>query len=101
LYWRELDGQYHESASHIERASIGCRDQVLDFRLPEIQIGGLRLDLSDRPGYLHLQDISLRTCDGSLIWCWSGDIAELEVVSRQEIEFAHSNDNNVVAIVTG
>lgn len=66
------DGQYAEDCKLTTIGVIGQTRQTLRFALPahSTLLTRLRLDPADRPGFLHLYRITLRTQDGTPAWQW-------------------------------
>lgn len=67
------NGQFKESHKFTSTGAIGTLRQTLCFTLPATHDTAprLRLDPADRPGFLHLHAITLRTSDGLARWRWS------------------------------
>ncbi|TCP16256.1 GT2 family glycosyltransferase [Simplicispira metamorpha] len=67
------NGQFQESHKFTSTGAIGTLRQTLRFTLPATHDTAprLRLDPADRPGFLHLHAITLRTSDGLVRWRWS------------------------------
>ena len=87
LYLTE-DGQYQEAHKLTCTGTIGSTRQTLRFTLPTSSDAAprLRLDPADRPGFLHLHAITLRTSDGQVCWHWSPASAHSALLSAS----AHS-----------
>ncbi len=68
------NGQFAENRKLSTTGRIGALDQQLEFSIPAgALIDGLRLDPADRPGFLHLHGITLRTTAGDVLWQWQAD----------------------------
>lgn len=69
------EGTYAEASKLTTTGIIGQVRQTLCFALPphSAPLTGLRLDPADRPGFLHLYRLTLRTPDGASVWQWSSD----------------------------
>ena len=65
-------GTYAEADKLTTTGVIGQARQTLRFALPphSAPLTQLRLDPADRPGFLHLHRITLRTQDGTPAWQW-------------------------------
>ena len=69
------DGHYSEARKLTASGVIGQERQTLRFELPSqhMPVTQLRLDPADRPGFVHLYRLALRSADGATIWQWSAD----------------------------
>ena len=69
------DGHYSEARKLTASGVIGQERQTLHFELPSqyMPVTQLRLDPADRPGFVHLYRLALRSADGATIWQWSAD----------------------------
>jgi GT2 family glycosyltransferase/2-polyprenyl-3-methyl-5-hydroxy-6-metoxy-1,4-benzoquinol methylase len=69
------NGQYDEARKLTASGVIGQERQTLRFDLPaqDLPVTQLRLDPADRPGFVHLYRLSLRTLQGETLWQWSAD----------------------------
>ncbi len=83
-------GLYHAGPAGFEetrkveaRARIAEDQQEVVFWLPTESLHGLRLDPSDRPGFLHLYEIVLRDASGRVLWQWDGSAESLQDGCRQ------------------
>ncbi|MDD2846532.1 MAG: methyltransferase domain-containing protein, partial [Rhodoferax sp.] len=74
LYLGYTDG-YAEADKLTATGIIGQEHQTLRFALPPhgAPLTRLRLDPADRPGFLHLYRLTLRTPDGAPAWQWACD----------------------------
>lgn len=68
LYLRR-SGVYAEARKRTQSGVVGLGRQTLRFAL-DAGLDGLRLDLADRPGFMHLFALRLLAADGSLTWEW-------------------------------
>lgn len=72
LFWRQATTSYSEAASSVVFARLGGERQTVRFRLPaEPGLAALRLDPADRPGFIHLFRLTLRSLEGAVLWAWS------------------------------
>ena len=71
------DGHYSEARKLTASGVIGQERQTLHFELPSqyMPVTQLRLDPADRPGFVHLYRLALRSADGATLWQWSADTA--------------------------
>jgi len=69
------DGHYSEARKLTASGVIGQERQTLHFELPSqhMPVTQLRLDPADRPGFVHLYRLALRSADGTALWQWSAD----------------------------
>jgi GT2 family glycosyltransferase/2-polyprenyl-3-methyl-5-hydroxy-6-metoxy-1,4-benzoquinol methylase len=76
LYW-SADGAYAEARSAKASGIVGEERQTLRFPVPPAvpPPARLRLDVADRPGYLHLHDLRVNDAGGQVLWKWNGDPA--------------------------
>ncbi|TWO72497.1 methyltransferase domain-containing protein [Caenimonas sedimenti] len=85
LYWA-ADAGYSEETKLTTAGVIGRDRQVLRFPLPGTA-RRLRLDPADRPGFLHLFALRLRS-GGETVWAWTCQeqgLAALETAPRQQM----------------
>jgi methionine biosynthesis protein MetW len=75
-YASQYPGQYAENCKLTTTGIIGKERQTLRFTLPphNAPLTRLRLDPADRPGFLHLYRLMLRTPDGAPAWQWPSDV---------------------------
>lgn len=68
-------GRYDEAHKLTASGVIGKERQTLCFDLPdsELPVTQLRLDPADRPGFVHLYRLTLRTAQGGVLWQWMAD----------------------------
>ncbi len=66
-------GRYDETHKQTASGVIGLERQTLCFDLPssETPVTHLRLDPADRPGFVHLYRLTLRTAQGNVLWQWA------------------------------
>jgi GT2 family glycosyltransferase/2-polyprenyl-3-methyl-5-hydroxy-6-metoxy-1,4-benzoquinol methylase/glycosyltransferase involved in cell wall biosynthesis len=77
LYCADAHG-YNELHKVPGRARIAQQRQRVVFALPDMDLHGLRLDPSERPGFMHLYEIHLCDRAGIALWQWDGDIGQLQ-----------------------
>lgn len=67
-----VSGQYQEGRKLVGAGIIGSMRQTLAFTLPATgpAIDALRFDPADRPGFLHLYQITLRDAREQPVWTW-------------------------------
>lgn len=73
LFWRDVAGRITEAQSVRVPFVYGEGVQCLRFVLPDAakRIGGLRLDISNRPASCDLVGLRVEDAQGSLVWQWS------------------------------
>jgi len=78
LYWA-VQGKLEEANSAIASGVMGKDSQRVELQIPPMPAPptALRLDISDRPGYVRLRTVALHDPNGVLLWAWDGDIASL------------------------
>lgn len=78
LYWA-IQGKLEEANSAIASGVMGEEFQRVELQIPAMSAPpmALRLDISDRPGYVRLRALALHDPNGVLLWAWDGDIASL------------------------
>ncbi|MBK9217486.1 MAG: methyltransferase domain-containing protein [Uliginosibacterium sp.] len=81
--YRAGPGGFEETRKVEARARIAEDQQEVVFWLPTESLHGLRLDPSDRPGFLHLYEIVLRDASGRVLWQWDGSAESLQDGCRQ------------------
>ncbi|MDR2990786.1 MAG: methyltransferase domain-containing protein [Burkholderiaceae bacterium] len=83
------DGGYDEARKLTARGEIGRERQTLRFDLPAASLSGLKLDLADRPGFIHLHGLTLTGDAGQALWRWTpGDAAALVSARHQDLIWA-------------
>lgn len=72
-----IEGHYSETRKLTATGIIGQPRQTLRFEFPRqlMPVTQLRLDPADRPGFVHLYRLTLRSEDGAIAWQWSSDAA--------------------------
>lgn len=65
-------GRYDEESKLSTTGIIGQARQTLRFALPDhnTSLSHLRLDLADRPGFIHLHRLALLDAQGAVVWQW-------------------------------
>ncbi|MFG5777214.1 methyltransferase domain-containing protein [Comamonas sp. J-3] len=68
---------FQEDAKLTTRGIIGQSPQELNFRLPTIGgLNDLKLDIADRPGFMHLYSLRVQLPDGEVVWEWKHECDE-------------------------
>lgn len=72
IYWGD-DHNYSVSQQVVQRAVIGKSHQRIFFEIPPFNtdIPTLRWYPADRPGFMHLHELILKTTEGHVLWNWS------------------------------
>lgn len=93
LFWKSIDGNYSSAQSISSSGIIGKDRQSISFGFPHLdtQPYKLRLDLSDRPGLIHLFSMRLLAANGEVLWDWQGDMAYLASLQSTDITFFPSD----------
>lgn len=75
IFWQVPDEPWSEARSIATTATMGTSRQSVTFRLPPDvpEKARIRLDLADRPGFLHLHDLRLCARSGEVLWRWNQD----------------------------
>jgi methionine biosynthesis protein MetW len=81
LYLGHADG-YDEERKLTCSGTIGQSRQTLRFALPPGPVTQLRLDPADRPGFLHLYNLTLRNAAGTVCWRWEAGASPLSLFSE-------------------
>jgi GT2 family glycosyltransferase/2-polyprenyl-3-methyl-5-hydroxy-6-metoxy-1,4-benzoquinol methylase len=78
-FWAARDEAYDEKRSVAATALMGEWAQKVELRLPQLAgpVGKLRIDVADRPGFLHLYQISVLSSGGECLWVWDGNPSSL------------------------
>ncbi|MDR0457685.1 MAG: methyltransferase domain-containing protein, partial [Burkholderiaceae bacterium] len=85
------EGRYDQARKLTACGEIGRERQIIRFDLPAsgAPLSGLRLDLADRPGFIHLHGLALTDRAGQTIWRWTpGDVAALAGARYRNLVFA-------------
>ena len=92
LYYANHEG-FAENAKITARGAIGQSPQELVFALPATPgLHSLKLDVADRPGFMHLYAIQLQLANGSIAWQWSAndaDAARISALPHHQILWKH------------
>ena len=91
-----MDGRYDQAHKLTARGEIGRERQAIRFDLPAAPapasagfLTGLKLDLADRPGFIHLHGLTLTDHADQVLWRWMpGDAAALIGAQHQDLVFA-------------
>ena len=88
LYYGTQAG-YTEASKLTGRGAIGQSPQTLRFQLPSTPgLTQVKLDVADRPGFMHLYALRIDLADGSTAWQWQhtdGDAARITCLPHQQI----------------
>jgi len=90
LFW-SVDGNYAQTQKLTARGEIGCERQTLRFDLPapSTPVSSLRLDLADRPGFIHLYGLTLIDRAGKPLWRWTpADLGAITSAPHTDLIFA-------------
>ena len=92
LYYAGADG-FSEKSKITARGAIGQERQRLEFKLPaQTPLTQIKLDLADRPGFMHLYQLQITQSDGSVLWTWSatdGDSERIQSIPHHQILWKH------------
>ncbi len=79
VYWRGPDEAYADERSVAAAGELGAVGQTLRFALPAFAAAPaeLRLDPSDRPGFLRVRSVRLLDREGATRWAWEGEALSL------------------------
>lgn len=74
VYWRTPSLNYLESRTLVQTFNFGGDEQILVFSLPATpdRILSLRLDLTDRPAFCEVRELSLNDTTGCVRWTANG-----------------------------
>lgn len=104
LYWRDADG-YREDHKVVRWGALGEAMQCLVIDMPATlgAVRGLRLDPSDRPGFLHLRSIELLSPAGVSLWRWDGDAHSLAAARHEQVVFGEraAGGEGIVVLLAG
>ncbi|TAM45918.1 MAG: glycosyltransferase [Gammaproteobacteria bacterium] len=103
IFWRTGDVPYSYERCAIAGGVIGEERQVVSLLVPPMEQAAtaIRLDLADRPGFLHLHSMQLRGRDGEMLWVWDGDMASLMCRPHQQILFLDPANTENQLLLTG
>ncbi|MDR0274717.1 MAG: methyltransferase domain-containing protein [Burkholderiaceae bacterium] len=88
--------RYNEARKLTVRGEIGNKRQTLRFELPPAPpLTGLKLDLADRPGFIHLYDMQLADSAGRLLWRWISGDPVLTRAPHHDLAFAEPKAGGV------
>ncbi len=103
MFWRTGDMPYSHERCAIASGVIGEERQVVSLLVPPMEQAAtaIRLDLADRPGFLHLHNMQLRGGDGEVLWALDADMASLMSRPQQQILFLGPANTGNQLLLTG
>ncbi|MGQ8876872.1 methyltransferase domain-containing protein [Delftia sp. NA_296.1] len=78
-------GRYEEESKLSTTGIIGQARQTLRFALPDhnTSLSHLRLDLADRPGFVHLYRLALLDAQGAVVWQWRPEDSDAALLGQR------------------
>ena len=78
-------GRYEEESKLSTTGIIGQARQTLRFALPDhnTSLSHLRLDLADRPGFVHLYRLALLDGQGAVVWQWRPEDSDAALLGQR------------------
>ncbi|EPD44411.1 MULTISPECIES: methyltransferase domain-containing protein [Delftia] len=78
-------GRYDEESKLSTTGIIGQARQTLRFVLPDhnTSLSHLRLDLADRPGFIHLHRLALLDAQGAVVWQWLPEDSDAALLGQR------------------
>lgn len=78
-------GRYDEESKLSTTGIIGQARQTLRFALPDhnTSLSHLRLDLADRPGFIHLHRLALLDAQGAVVWQWLPEDSDAPLLGQR------------------
>jgi GT2 family glycosyltransferase/2-polyprenyl-3-methyl-5-hydroxy-6-metoxy-1,4-benzoquinol methylase len=78
-------GRYDEESKLTTTGIIGQARQTLRFALPDhnTSLSHLRLDIADRPGFVHLHRLALLDAQGVTVWQWLPEDSEAALLQQR------------------
>ncbi|WP_288896848.1 methyltransferase domain-containing protein [uncultured Delftia sp.] len=78
-------GRYNEESKLSTTGIIGQARQTLRFALPDhnTSLSHLRLDLADRPGFIHLHRLALLDAQGAVVWQWLPEDSDAALLGQR------------------
>ncbi|WP_312840013.1 methyltransferase domain-containing protein [Delftia tsuruhatensis] len=78
-------GRYDEECKLSTTGIIGQARQTLRFALPDhnTSLSHLRLDLADRPGFIHLHRLALLDAQGAVVWQWLPEDSDAALLGQR------------------
>nr|WP_312371286.1 methyltransferase domain-containing protein [Delftia acidovorans] len=78
-------GRYDEESKLSTTGIIGQARQTLRFALPDhnTSLSHLRLDLADRPGFVHLYRLALLDAQGAVVWQWRPEDSDAALLGQR------------------
>lgn len=103
IFWRTGDVPYSHERCAIASGVIGEERQIVSLLVPPMEQAAtaIRLDLADRPGFLHLHSMQLRGSDGEVLWVWDADMTSLMCRPHQQILFLDAANTENQLLLTG
>ncbi|MBV8621390.1 MAG: class I SAM-dependent methyltransferase, partial [Curvibacter sp.] len=105
LFWSH-NTQFTEDQKTQQTGVMGKLQQTLSFTIPQdALINKMRLDLADRPGFLHLHALRIRGKDNQILWTWDRVIDGFEPLmncEHSEIWFPDQSlfsDNSLILLL--
>ena len=102
LFWRPSQGHFEESASCIVRTRLGERRQLISLTLPPqtMPVGQLRLDLTDKPGFLTIYSLRVINSHEECVWKWDCHPKSLRKTLQNQIDFLVRNPGGEPGVLT-
>ena len=102
LFWRPANGHFEESASCIVRTRLGERRQLISLNLPPqlVAPGQLRLDVTDRPGFLAIYSLRVLDVREQCVWSWDCQAKSLRETLQNQIHFLVRNPGGEPGVLT-
>jgi GT2 family glycosyltransferase/2-polyprenyl-3-methyl-5-hydroxy-6-metoxy-1,4-benzoquinol methylase/glycosyltransferase involved in cell wall biosynthesis len=92
----DAHGRYDETRKLTVRGEIGGERQTLRFDLPlSPPLTGLKLDLADRPGFIHLYGMLLTDRAGHTLWQWISGDEMLTDAPHHDLAFAEPKSGGI------
>ena len=101
LFYRS-NQPFDEAQSCTVHGKLGAEQQRLSFPIPApaADLQALRLDPTNRPGYLRLYAMSLFAAGGECVWRWNPS-KPLDDVRTNQLRFAGSDDRSALIVIEG
>lgn len=78
LYWCHSDSKYNENETVKKKFTLDGKVFSFSLPLPEnININGLRLDISNCPGYFFIHELTIKNAENEPLWAWDFNPANL------------------------
>jgi GT2 family glycosyltransferase/2-polyprenyl-3-methyl-5-hydroxy-6-metoxy-1,4-benzoquinol methylase len=104
LFWRGSDEDYAPARSAMAIGIFGRSRQLLTFSIPPMHdVESFRLDITDRPGFVHLHAIRVVNRNNTILWEWPGTVQSLNDMRKAQVAVSalSTDESGAILAATG